>query len=139
MADDVVLNKAAIVERCIARVRAVHGGDDANLFDDPNRQDSIVLNLQRACEACIDLAMHLVRKRRLGLPQESREAFDLLEGAGLLPADVARAMRAMVGFRNIAVHSYRELDLQIVRAVVHERLGDFEAFTGHVLRQLSDR
>lgn len=137
MADDVVLNKVAIVERCLARVREVHAGDDANLTDDLTRQDSILLNLQRACEACIDLGMYLVRKRRLGLPQESREAFDLLERAGLLPDELARAMRAMVGFRNVAVHSYRELDLAIVRSIIHERLADFEAFTSHVLRQIS--
>ena len=138
MADDVALNKAAIVERCLARVRAVYSGDDANLFDDPTRQDSIVLNLQRACEASIDLAMHLVRKQRLGLPQESREAFDLLERAGLLPPELARPMRAMVGFRNVAVHNYRELDLAIVRTVVRERLSDFEAFARHVLQHLAD-
>jgi uncharacterized protein YutE (UPF0331/DUF86 family) len=137
MADDVLLNKVAIVERCLARVREVHAGDDANLFGDPTRQDSILLNLQRACEASIDLTMHLVRKRRLGLPQESREAFDLLEQAGLLPPELARAMRAMVGFRSVAVHSYRDLDLEIVRSIVHERLGDFAAFTSHVLRQLA--
>jgi len=137
MADDVVLNKAAIIERCLARVREVHAGDDANLLEDAPRQDSILLNLQRACEASIDLAMHLARQRRLGLPQESREAFDLLEQAGLLPPDLARAMRAMVGFRNVAVHSYRELDLAIVRSIVRERLPDFESFTRHVLRDLS--
>jgi uncharacterized protein YutE (UPF0331/DUF86 family) len=137
MADDVVLNKAAIVERCVARVREVHAGDDAHLLADPTRQDSILLNLQRACEASIDLAMHVVRKRRLGLPQESREAFDLLERADLLPPDLARAMRAMVGFRNVAVHSYRELDLAIVRSIIRERLADFEAFTAHVIRTLS--
>ncbi len=137
MADDVVLNKSAIIERCIARVREVHAGDDANLLEDPTRQDSILLNLQRACEASIDLAMYVVRKRRLGLPQESREAFDLLEEASLLPPEIARAMRAMVGFRNVAVHSYRDLDLEIVRSIVHERLSDFEAFTSHVVRQLA--
>ena len=48
----------------------------------PSRQDSILLNLQRCCEAAIDLAMHWVRVRRLGLPQESREAFTLLHDAG---------------------------------------------------------
>lgn len=127
MADDVVLNKAAIVERCVRRVREVHAGDDANILRDPTRQDSIVLNLQRACEACVDLAMHLVRRERLGLPQETREAFQLLEEADLLPPDLARSMRAMVGFRNVAVHSYRELDLEVVRSLVHERLPDFEA------------
>lgn len=81
--------------------------------------------------------MHVVRKRRLGLPQESREAFDLLERAALLPPDLARAMRGMDGFRNVAVHSYRELDLAIVRSILHERLPDFEAFTSHVIRTLA--
>lgn len=137
MADDVVLNKAAIIERCVARVREVHAQNDANLLEDQTRQDSILLNLQRACEASIVLAMHVVRKRRLGLPQESREAFDLLERADLLPPDLARAMRGMVGFRNVAVHSYRELDLAIVRSILRERLPDFEAFTSHVIRTLA--
>ena len=30
MADDVIVNKAAIIERCVARVREVHSGNDRN-------------------------------------------------------------------------------------------------------------
>jgi hypothetical protein len=48
--DDVVVNKVAALERCLQRVREVHAGDDRNLRDDLTRQDSIILNLQRACE-----------------------------------------------------------------------------------------
>ena len=129
MADDVVLAKAAIVERCVERVRTVHDGNDAALIEDITRQDSVVLNIQRACEASIDLAMHLVRTRRLGVPQESREAFDLLERAGLVDADLAGCMKRMVGFRNIAVHGYRKLDLVIVQSIIRDRLGDFLEFT----------
>src|SRR5690606_5251310 len=77
MADDVVLNKAAIIERCVARVREEYADDPRNLTDNITRQDSIILNLQRACEAAIDLAMHVVRRRRLGVPQETRDAFRL--------------------------------------------------------------
>ena len=47
--DDVVLNKASTIERCLRRVREVYAANPANLNDDPTRQDSIVLNLQRAC------------------------------------------------------------------------------------------
>lgn len=57
MADDVILNKAAIIERCVARVREEYADDERNLTDNLTRQDSIILNLQRACEAAIDLAM----------------------------------------------------------------------------------
>lgn len=133
MPDDVILNKAATVERCVARVRAHVAADPA--LADLDRQDSVVLNLQRAAQACIDLAMHLVRRGGLGLPQQSRDAFGLLEAhAGLDPA-LADAMRRMVGFRNVAVHDYQTLNLDVVRAVATHRLSDVEAFTGWAVRR----
>lgn len=135
MPDDVVLNKAATVERGLARVRA-HAAADPPLGD-LDRQDSVVLNLQRAAQACIDIAMHLVRREHLGLPQQSRDAFALLaEGADLDPA-LAEAMQRMVGFRNVAIHDYQNLDLAIVRAIVAHRLGDLEAFTAWAVRRAS--
>ena len=133
--DDVVLNKAAIIERCVRRVREEYADEAGNLRENLTRQDSIILNLQRACEAAIDLAMHVVRDRRLGIPQESRDAFELLRDAGLLSADLAERMMKMVGFRNIAVHDYRKLDLDIVRGIVTDHLGDFLEFSRTILEQ----
>jgi hypothetical protein len=92
MADDVLLNKAAAIERAVQRVRDEYGGDDGNLVSNQTRQDAIVLNLQRACESSIDAAMHMVRVHRLGIPQETREAFALLEGAGLHLSDRLKKM-----------------------------------------------
>ncbi len=89
MADDVLLNKAAAIERAVRRAREEYGGDQANLLANQTRQDAIILNLQRACESAIDAAMHLVRFHRLGIPQETREAFDLLEEAGRLDPNLA--------------------------------------------------
>jgi uncharacterized protein YutE (UPF0331/DUF86 family) len=126
--DDVILNKAATIERCVRRVREEFGNDERNLRDDVRRQDSIILNLQRACEASIDLAMHVVRVRKLGVPQESRDAFVFLRDAGLLSPVLAERMLAMVGFRNVAVHDYRRLDLDIVAAIAGSHLGEFLEF-----------
>jgi len=133
MADDVLLSKVAIIERCVARVREEYAGDDVHLFSDVTRQDSIILNLQRACEAAIDLAMHLVSTRRLGIPEETRQAFELLRDGHLLSSELADRMARMVGFRNVAVHAYQKLDLQIVKRIVTTHRGDFEAFTRAVL------
>lgn len=125
----------ATIERCIARVREEYSGDDRNLLEDQRRQDSIILNLQRACEAAIDLAMHVVRTRRLGIPRESRDAFVFLRDAGVIEPGLAGHMLGMVGFRNIAVHDYRQLDLVIVRAIVTERLDDLLDLTRALLRE----
>jgi uncharacterized protein YutE (UPF0331/DUF86 family) len=128
--DDVVLNKTAVIERCIYRVREVYADDERNLRDDLTRQDSIILNLQRACEAAIDLAMYFVRKERLGIPQDSREAFDILASAGQFPREQAEKLRRMVGFRNVAVHDYQALNLDIVREIIRCHLDDLAAFAG---------
>jgi uncharacterized protein YutE (UPF0331/DUF86 family) len=126
--DDVVLNKAATIERCVQRVREEHAGDPRNLTSNLTKQDSIILNIQRAIEAAIDLSMHLVRVRRLGIPQEGREGFELLAKAGVLPTALAEPLKRMVGFRNVAVHDYRKLDLAIVEAVVARHLDELLAF-----------
>ncbi len=128
MSDDVVLNKVAIIERWIGRVREVFADDPRNLRDDITRQDSIILNIQRACEAAIDLAMHAVRRQRLGIPQDSRDAFGLLAAAKLYPADESARLRRMVGFRNVAVHDYQALNLDIVEEIIRSHLEDLAAF-----------
>lgn len=118
MIDDVVLNKAASIERAVARAREEYADDPRNLRENQTRQDAIILNLQRACEASIDLAMHLVSRERLGIPQSSRDAFELLCSAGRLDEALASALKRMVGFCNIAVHDYQRLALEVVEAIV---------------------
>ncbi len=128
MVDDVLLNKVASIERCLKRIADEYVGHEDELETDYTRQDSIVLNLQRACEVAIDAAMHQVRIKRLGIPQESRDAFRMLEDVGLLSDELSAHMQTMVGFRNVAVHDYQKLNLAIVRAILNERLDDFRQF-----------
>lgn len=139
MADDVLLNKAAIIERCLRRIDDEYRGPENEIESNFTRQDSIVLNLWRTCEASIDLAMHLVRSGKLGLPQESREAFTLLEQSGLLDKPLAARMRAMVGFRNIAVHYYQRINLDIVKSILEKHLNDFRRYTAVALQSENHR
>lgn len=133
MVDNVLVNKAESIERCLRRVAEEYRGHEDELQTNFTRQDAIVLNLLRACETAIAMAMHVVRAQRLGVPQSSRDAFDRLQEAGLLTAELAGRMKAMVGFRNVAVHSYRALDLAVVRAIIDKRLNDFDAYTAALL------
>jgi uncharacterized protein YutE (UPF0331/DUF86 family) len=134
MADDVVLNKAATIERCVARAREEYGVDPATFARDLTRQDAAILNIQRACEAALDLAHHVIRRDRLGVPQGARDVFELLRKAGRLSDDLALALKKMVGFRNLAVHDYQALQLPIVEAVITHHLGEFEQFSAAMIR-----
>ena len=126
MADDVVIQKLASIDRCLAAVRRYVAGDLGRL-EEPMVLDAVVLNLQRACEQAIDAACREVSRRGLGVPADSADAFSLLERERVLSSAVAERMRRMVGFRNVAIHEYRRLDPAVVRTVVEHRLGDFES------------
>jgi uncharacterized protein YutE (UPF0331/DUF86 family) len=126
--NDVIINKIATIERCLERINIVYAEVGDNLSTDFTRQDSIVLNLQRACEASIDLANYINKQKKLGIPQSSRGSFELLLKAVLLPEKVATNLKKMVGLRNIAVHDYQELNIDIVKFIVENHLVDFQHF-----------
>lgn len=133
MRDEVLLSKAESIERCVRRVREEYVGHEDELEENFTRQDAILLNLQRACEACIDMANRMIRLHRLGYPKESKESFAILLRAKVLDRASSMTMQAMVGFRNVAVHQYQELDLTKVRQIIEHRLDDLLAFSKAML------
>lgn len=134
MLDDVVLNKAATIERCVARAREEYAKDPATFLDDLTRQDAAILNIQRACEAALDMANHLVRRDRLGIPQSARDVFELLVRVGWIDGRLGQSLKNMVGYRNIAVHEYQNLQQPITVAIITRHLDDFLLLTEALLK-----
>lgn len=133
MTDDVLINKAASIERGVARAREEYACDPATFASNLTRQDAAILNIQRACEAALDMGQHLIRRERLGLPQSARDVFALLAQGGWIDAALADALKRMVGFRNIAVHEYQSLQLPITVSIITSHLDEFLQFSQAVL------
>jgi len=131
MVNDVLYNKISIIERCLIRIKEVYDDNPENLKD-YTKQDSIILNIQRAVEACIDISMHIVSKQKLGIPQNSRDAFEVLNVNGIINDSLLNKIKGMIGFRNIAVHNYQKLNLEVLEKVIENHLGDFEEFVATV-------
>lgn len=134
--NDVLVNKLSTISRCLVRIKVVYNEAGSNFTTDYTRQDSVILNLQRVCEASIDIANHLNKQNGLGIPQSSRDSFQLLFTAGLLSESIASSMKKMIGLRNIAVHDYQQLNIAIVQSVVTKHLIDFEQFMEEIKHRL---
>jgi len=128
--DEVIRNKIAIIKRCLKRIQEEYVGHESELEFNYTKQDSVILNLQRVCEAAIDVAMRVVSINDLGLPQSSRDVFILLENAKYITPELSQALQSMVGFRNIAVHDY-----QTINSILKHRLSDFDSFIESVIKQ----
>jgi uncharacterized protein YutE (UPF0331/DUF86 family) len=92
--------------------------------------------LQIAIQASLDAASHIVSDDRLGEPTSYRELFALLARADYIPQDLAHELEKMAGFRNVLVHGYDEVDLNIVREIVEKRLDDLIRFVGFLRKHL---
>ncbi len=125
MVDDVLLNKAASIERCVKRAREEYERDPSSFAQDFTRQDAAILNIQRACEAALDMGQHLIRREKLGIPQSARDVFTLLAQAGWIEVTLADGLKRMVGFRNIAVHDYQTMQMPIVISIIEHHLDEF--------------
>jgi uncharacterized protein YutE (UPF0331/DUF86 family) len=135
--NDIVLSKKESIERCIKQVRLYYRIPSEIPFEEDHlKQDAIAVNLQRAAEQAIDLANHVIRKKKLGLPKESRESFEVLAEAGVIPHGLAGKLKGMIGFRNILVHQYEDLDVKIMVDVIEHHLGDLVDFTNHVVEYM---
>ena len=130
---DIVFAKIGIIQRCLRRIKQTTAFDPASL-DNLDKQDIFALNLQRAVQAALDLAAHVVASEGLGVPQELKELFTFLEQSGIIPAGLADQMKKMVGFRNIAVHEYQELDVSVLKSILTKNLKNLEDFYTAVIR-----
>lgn len=135
MADDVLINKAATIERCVRRAREEYAADPTGFSSNYTRQDAAILNIQRACEAALDMGQHLIRRERLGVPQSARDVFTLLAQGGWITPALADGLKRMVGFRNIAVHDYETLQLPITIRIIETHLDEFLGYSAGLLRK----
>jgi uncharacterized protein YutE (UPF0331/DUF86 family) len=127
--DRVVLEqKLESLRHCIARVQSKRPATLEALVADVDTQDVIVLNLSRAVQLCVDIAMHHLAGSDSPVPQTMGQAFDLLAHQKVIDATLALRMRKAVGFRNLAVHSYDSIEWAVVYAIAGEHLDDFRAF-----------
>ncbi len=139
MRDDVLLNKAAAIERCVARAREEYNIDPVSFATNFSRQDAAILNIQRACEAALDIGQHLIRREQLGLPQSARDVFELLAKSEWIESSLAESLKRMIGFRNIAIHEYQSLQLEITVKIITDHLDEFLQFTTEILTKNSDQ
>ena len=131
-----VRKKLAQIETYVSELRRL--ARPAELGQDVREERFIEHTLQLAIQAGLDVALHIVSDDRLGEPSTNRELFDLLARAGYITSAQAAPLRDMAGFRNVLVHGYDTVDLDIVRDIVEHHLDDLLQFAD-AIRASMDR
>jgi uncharacterized protein YutE (UPF0331/DUF86 family) len=136
---ELVEAKLESLRRCIERITTKAPASAESLARDPDLQDIIALNLQRAVQLCVDLAAHVIADTQARVPSTLAENFDILKDLKIISPTLADRMTKAVGFRNIAVHSYQDIDWAIVFQICRNNLNDFQQFAQAVTARLESR
>jgi len=126
---DIISRKLDSLARCVCRIETRRPASVEMLVTDIDLQDILSVNLERAVQLCVDIGAHVLADLEAAPPQTMGEVFSTLAAMSVIPDQIASALRKAVGFRNLSVHSYDQVDWQRVYEIVHHRLDDFRRFS----------
>jgi uncharacterized protein YutE (UPF0331/DUF86 family) len=133
---EVIEQKIESLRRCVERVRQKCPATADALANDPDAQDILSLNLTRAVQLCVDIGAHLIAARDNLAPNTMGQTFDVLAVLKVISPELAQRMKKAVGFRNIAVHNYEDVDWQIVHAIATRHINEFGEFAKAVIESI---
>lgn len=77
---------------------------------------------EKIIEAVVDLAFLIIKDRKLKIPEEDKEAFDILAEEKIISVQLAEKLKDAKGMRNIIAHEYGSIDDEIVFHSITEEL-----------------
>ena len=101
------------------------------LVGDTERLAAVKYVFVTAIEGCIDVAQHVAASEGWGPPTTNADAIRLLGRHRVLDPPLAEAVARSVGFRNVLVHGYVDVDDARVVAFL-DRLDDLRRFVAGV-------
>ncbi len=92
--------------------------------NDPERYGSTERFLQLAIESIIDIGTHIIADEALGNVNWYSDVPKILAEKGYITSEQSEYWIRMIGFRNVLVHEYVEIDRRIVFDVLNSHLDE---------------
>jgi uncharacterized protein YutE (UPF0331/DUF86 family) len=121
---DVVLKRIGRIRQCVAALETIRRTHTQRQFlSDAMIQAAAERNIQVAIQSVLDICNHVVADMKLEVPDEEKQAFQIMASHRLIPQRLARTLTGMAGMRNILVHEYLEVDHKRLYSVLSKNLG----------------
>ena len=129
----IILKKVSHIRHNLSRLREKESVPINAFKDDLDVQDIVLHNLQLAVQGAIDIGSHIISDEGWGIAGSLNEIFYILQDKGVIKREITEKMVSMVGFRNILVHEYQDVDLDIVHNILSKHLKDIDEYLLAVL------
>jgi uncharacterized protein YutE (UPF0331/DUF86 family) len=131
-----ILNKLERLQKYVRILNSYKKYSFQDINEDFTLRGAIERYLEVSLECCIDIGEMIISSRGLRKPETYREVIEILGEEDILPQGFAERFAEATKFRNILVHMYAEIDVEMVYEILQNNLGDFDEFARHIARYL---
>ena len=89
---------------------------------DRDKRNMVLHSMLISIQSAIDIATYIIAEKELRKPSTYRETFEILEEGRILSEDLANDLSDLAGFRNVLVHIYWELDMDVIYGILRNDL-----------------
>ena len=134
----VLISRLNALEEYLAELRAFARSSREDFLRDPHRHHLAERFLHLACECVLDVAQHVISDLGYRQPKDYKDSMEVLREEGVLDDDLAERLKGWMGFRNVLVHLYLEIDHNRAYDTISNELGDLEEFKVRMGRLLEE-
>jgi uncharacterized protein YutE (UPF0331/DUF86 family) len=131
-----ILRKISEIETCKSQLGEFSNITTKEYKENWKIQRIVERTLQMMIEICVDISNHIISEEKMRVPVSYADTFKILHEDSVIDSELLDIMEKMAKFRNIVVHQYEEVDVEIVVLILKKYLGDFERFKVAVLDYL---
>ena len=121
---EVLRRRLERLEEYIAILERLADYDEETFVADPERYGSAERFLQLAIESLMDMGSHVIADEGWGSVNQGRDIPRIFREQGLIDEALEERWIRMIGFRNLLVHEYMEIDRRRVYEVLRHGLED---------------
>lgn len=132
----VLLQRLSALESYLVELRAFAAYSREVFLAEPHIHHLAERFLHLACECVLDLAQHVIAAMGYRQATGYKDAMDVLCEEGILENGLAETLKGWMGFRNVLVHLYLEIDHERSYRAITKELGDLEMFAAKIARFL---
>lgn len=133
---ELIQEKLELLDTYVQRLMRLQSRTLEEFREDVEAQWAVEHGLQLCIQCVVDVAKTLVRGQGQSPAGHSVDAVELLHQRGIVSAALGANLPPMVRFRNVLVHRYATVNVDLVHQFLMTGLGDFDEFSEQVLAYL---
>jgi uncharacterized protein YutE (UPF0331/DUF86 family) len=128
-----IYQKLSHLKKCVDFLSSKARVSREELEEDYELRSAIERNFQIAIESALDVGEIIISFKGFEKPEDYRSVILILGKNGVLPNDFAKEFSFSAGFRNILVHMYEDVDIDMLHDFLKNKLGDFDEFARYII------